>query len=94
MAGLAVVLAVAAAFQLAGQTAPDAPADAGRLTVTTRPAGAHVWIDGRSHGRTPLDVSLPPGNYLLDIRSGMRRRVLPVSVAAGNAAHHYVEWVE
>ena len=90
LAGLAVVLATTAAFQLAGQSATDV--SAGVLTVTTEPAGAGVWIDGRARGRTPLAISLPPGNYILDIRAGGRRRVLPVSLAAGGAAHHYVEW--
>ena len=34
----------------------------GRLVVQSRPAGADVSIGGRYRGRTPLTVSVPPGN--------------------------------
>ncbi len=33
---------------------------AGRLFVTSRPAGANVTVDDRFYGQTPLDIPLPP----------------------------------
>jgi hypothetical protein len=38
-----------------------------RFVFRTRPAGAHVSIDGRPVGRTPFDTTLPAGQHHLSI---------------------------
>ncbi|MBK9648488.1 MAG: PEGA domain-containing protein [Deltaproteobacteria bacterium] len=36
----------------------------GRFAVTSKPAGAEVWLDGASVGKTPLQLSdVPPGQH-------------------------------
>jgi hypothetical protein len=42
---------------------------AGRLTVTSTPAGAEVRVDGseRAQGRTPVTLSLTPGEHYIQI---------------------------
>jgi len=37
----------------------------GRVAITTRPAGAAIWIDHAARGRAPLTVSLPEGEHLI-----------------------------
>jgi hypothetical protein len=53
------------------------------LTVTTRPDGAQVAIDGEPRGVTPLTLSISPGAHTLTVRSGSQERVLPLTAVAG-----------
>jgi hypothetical protein len=39
------------------------------LELTSRPAGAGVWLDGRERGRTPLELSLEPGPHSVLLRA-------------------------
>ena len=55
----------------------------GAVTVITRPAGAHVTIDGDARGVTPLTIALSPGAHTLSVRNGDEERVVPVTVTAG-----------
>jgi hypothetical protein len=41
---------------------------AARLSVTTRPNGAKIWIDGEEVGATPGEISLAPGTHNRDSR--------------------------
>lgn len=53
------------------------PRRVGRLRVTTEPAGAHVIIDGRDHGATPVtigDLTVGPHNVVLESDEGSLRR--------------------
>ncbi len=54
-----------------------------KLTVTTRPEGAHVTIDGQPRGVTPLTLSVSPGAHTLVVRTGSHERVMPMTVAPG-----------
>ena len=54
-----------------------------RLTITTRPDGAQVSIDGEARGVTPLTLSVNPGPHTLAVRTGGQERVVPITAAAG-----------
>jgi hypothetical protein len=73
------------------RTAGAVPADAGVLSVDSRPAGATVIVDGRERGLAPLELELPPGAHVLELRAGAQSRVLPLSVRAGVVHAQYVE---
>ncbi|MBV9322326.1 MAG: PD40 domain-containing protein [Chloroflexi bacterium] len=64
-AGVIVALAIGAAYLLANVARADAGAAAGAapLYVTSTPADAAVWVDGRQQGTTPVDVSVVPGPH-------------------------------
>jgi PEGA domain len=81
----AVVVTAAATYGLTRLKLPSfgGGAASGKLTVTTRPEGADVLVDGQPRGVTPLTLALPPGEHSLAIRSGGVERLLPLTVAAG-----------
>jgi hypothetical protein len=53
------------------------------LTVTTRPEGAQVSVDGEPRGVTPLTLSVAPGEHQLKVRVGSQERVLSLTAAPG-----------
>lgn len=57
---------------------------AGRLTVTSRPSGAVVRIDGQPAGRTPTDISLAGGSYSVSLEA-TDRQILEDTVEITNA---------
>jgi hypothetical protein len=54
------------------------------LTITTRPEGAQVSIDGEARGVTPLTLAISPGPHTLTVRAGDQERVMPLTAAAGS----------
>ncbi|MBI5562115.1 MAG: PEGA domain-containing protein [Deltaproteobacteria bacterium] len=61
-----------------------APADTGRMVVTSGPVRAKVYIGGVYHGMTPLRLDLAPGIYDLALRSkGHKDASEKVSVRTG-----------
>jgi hypothetical protein len=68
------------ARSLPGSFTTPAPAT---LTVTTRPEGAQVSLDGEPRGVTPLTLSVPPGEHQLRVRVGSQERVLSLTAAPG-----------
>jgi hypothetical protein len=69
--------------EAAGDAAGPAPTDA-RLQIDSNPSGAHVLIDGRDRGTTPLAVDgLAPGSHKVQIRADAGTVQRTVSVAAG-----------
>jgi hypothetical protein len=87
-AGAAPAPAAAAPAPAAPAPAAQAPAALSVLTllVESTPAGAHIRIDGRDLGVTPLLVrQLRPGTHRLELRlAGYRPWSSSVSVAAGD----------
>lgn len=62
----------------------------GTLEVTSSPAGAAVWLDGRRAGTTPYQRTLWPGTYKLEVRQpGFRSQ--PQTVEIGTEAPARVE---
>lgn len=47
------------------QPSPPAPRSTGTVTVSSDPSGALVYVDGTYQGKTPLTVTLYPGNHAL-----------------------------
>lgn len=65
------------------QSAGTAPAPA-TLTVTTRPEGAQVFVDGEHRGATPMTLPISPGAHTLLVRRGAHERVLSVTAVSGS----------
>jgi hypothetical protein len=66
-------------------------ATTGSLTVGTNPDGIAVFVDGVSRGTTPLNLSLPAGDHVLELVSQGERRRIPVTLAAGSQVSQYFE---
>jgi len=63
----------------------------GSMTIETAPSGAEVFIAGRSFGRTPLAVSLPPAAYDVELAAAGVRRALKVTLLSGTSVFQHVE---
>src|SRR5687768_5262638 len=42
---------------------------ASTVTISSSPTGAAVMVDGKEHGKTPLSVSVPPGQHTVTINA-------------------------
>lgn len=70
--------AARAALELAGS------AGRGALHVTSAPAGAEVWVDGRRAGLTPFAGELTAGRHRVEVRKpGHRAELRTVEIDAG-----------
>jgi hypothetical protein len=63
----------------------------GTATIMSRPEGAEVFIDGERRGITPLRLSLPVGNYAMELRNGAAIRSLTLTIEAGTAVRETVD---
>jgi hypothetical protein len=79
--------------QLIGAAFDPAPATVGTATITSRPDGADVFIDGERRGITPLQLTLPVGAYTLELRNGTATRSLPLSIEANVSVRESVDLV-
>lgn len=79
----------------AGASAGSAPVAAamtsGQLSVTTNPAGAEAWLDGKPVGTTPLTLTLDAGSYSLELRGAGAPKTVPVTIAAGGRIEQFIE---
>jgi hypothetical protein len=78
----------------AGADPPSTPPPAvvdGSLTITSRPDGANVSIDGTPRGVTPLKATLAIGQHTIDVESGDTRHSVPVTIEAGTALSQYFD---
>jgi len=65
----------------------DAAPTVGRLDVSADRAGAHVTIDGKARGATPLTLTdIPPGRHTVSVSAGDANVVRTVDVTAGASA--------
>lgn len=71
-----------------------APADAGRLVVSSHPAGGVVTLGGRSLGTTPIAIDVPPGPVSVVVTSPDGRRVetIDATIAAGVTLARHLAW--
>jgi hypothetical protein len=61
--------------------------EVGQLLVTTEPAGAHVTVDGQSHGVTPVSIAdVAPGQHAIIIKSDKGTVQRTVTVERGQTA--------
>jgi len=73
MRAVLVVSAFLLALACPEVTSADAP-DAGRVVVLSDPRGLEVFVDGRSSGRTPLELGIPaPGRHTIRVRHPLER---------------------
>jgi PEGA domain len=62
----------------------------GSITFETQPAGLEVFVSGRSVGRTPVTLALPPGPYDVRLGAGPATRAARVAVVSGTSVvQHY-----
>ncbi len=85
--------AASAAFAAAAAATASPPPVVGVVAVASNPVGAQVFIDDEPRGVTPLRVTMPPGEYTLELRSGTVTRVLPLTVEANATVQPFVDLV-
>jgi hypothetical protein len=91
MLGVLALAALGVFFALGWLGKGPAPPDTGTLVVESKPPGAEVLVNGATRGRTPLQLSLPPGAHRLELVNGTERRTVPISITAGGQASQYFE---
>ncbi len=82
-----------AAFAAAAAATVTPPPVVGVVDVSSNPAGAQVFIDDEPKGVTPLRVTMPPGEYTLQLRNNTVTRVLPLTVEANATVQPFVDLV-
>ena len=73
------------------RTPPRPAAAIGHVTLSSRPEGAQVLVDGTSVGVTPLNIDLPTGDHDVVFRSGEAERHLPLRVEEGVRLAEHVD---
>ncbi|HYN08732.1 MAG TPA: PEGA domain-containing protein [Vicinamibacterales bacterium] len=63
----------------------------GTLSVSSRPEGARVLVDGQLHGATPLTVTLPLGSHEIELQNGNASRKLPLTIAGGETVSQVID---
>jgi hypothetical protein len=63
----------------------------GTAVISSRPEGAVVLIDGVSRGVTPLRLSLPRGDYTVELQNSGATRTIPLTIDAGSTVSHYID---
>jgi hypothetical protein len=79
------VILVAAGFSW------QARSSTGSFSITTKPAGIPVLVDGEARGATPLVLDLSGGEHLVELIARQERRRIPVTIRAGGQISHYLE---
>ena len=91
-AAAALLIAATLGFTLTRPSSVPPPATGnGTLTVGTSPEGATVFVDGVNRGLTPLNLSLSPGEHVLELVTNGERRRIPVTLPAGGQVSHYFD---
>jgi hypothetical protein len=62
---------------------PGVPAGTAVVSIASFPEGVEMLLDGKRQGVTPLDVTVTAGTHSFEFRSSMRRRVIPMTLGAG-----------
>lgn len=72
----------------------SAPADAGRLVVSSHPPGGVVTLDGRTLGTTPVAIDFRPGPVSIVVTSpdGQRSEAIDATIAAGVTLARHLTW--
>jgi hypothetical protein len=83
--GAALLLLVLGVFPRSSQPAT------GALSITTRPAGVAVTIDGTPRGVTPLAIELETGDHVIELVTSSERRQIPVTIRAGGEVSQFLE---
>jgi hypothetical protein len=70
---------------------PPSAFPVGSVTVTSKPTGAQVVIDGQPQGTTPLTLRVPAGDHALELRSSGPTQVMGLHVERGSSISRYFE---
>lgn len=83
------------AYYIAGNyTPPPPPPVTGNLVVNSNVAGAQALINGQVVGNIPLNITLNPGTYTLEVRrAGYNPYRASVSIQAGRTTQIYAQLV-
>lgn len=90
-AAVAIVATLGFTLTRPDSTAPAATPTNGTLTVGTSPDGATVLVDGVNRGTTPLILTLPAGEHVLELVTLGERRRIPIALTAGGQVSHYFD---
>ena len=91
--GLVALLGTAAGgFYLARRAEPVSAAPLAAVTIESDPSGAEVSAGGVVKGRTPLTVSVAPGEHTFEIVHTERRKEVRVNARAETAVVHHVQF--
>jgi hypothetical protein len=63
----------------------------GALSITTRPPGVGVIIDGMPRGVTPIAIELAAGDHVVELVAGNERRQIPLTIRAGSESSQFLE---
>jgi hypothetical protein len=76
---------------LAASSSASADVVSGTATFQSNPSGAAVSIGGSVRGTTPLKLSLPVGDHIVEIGDERAKRQLTAAISANTVASYYVE---
>ena len=82
----------ATAFLLRNWRPLDVEAASASLSIESMPAGAEVFAGGALQGRTPLTMSVAPGEHTFELLLEGRRKTLQAVARAGAAVVHHVDF--
>jgi hypothetical protein len=88
----AVAVVGATAYLLRNWRALNVEAASATLTIESMPGGAEVFAGGVSQGRTPLTLSVAPGEHTFELLLDGRRKPLMAVARAGAAVVHHIEF--
>jgi hypothetical protein len=91
--GAATVLAIGVALSILvlGVFPWSSQLSTGALSITTRPAGVAVTIDGTPKGVTPLALELQTGDHVIELVTSGERRRIPVTIRPGSEVSQFFE---
>lgn len=89
--GLGIVVVIETAIIVWSFVGGAIASSPGTIVIESKPAGAHVKIDGQDKGITPLSARMPAGAHVIEVAAGGEPRVIPMSLQAGQTFAQYVE---
>jgi hypothetical protein len=90
--GMAIVLALVFAASQYVSVPEWLYATTGTLVVESNPPGIQVFVNGTSHGVTPLTLKVESGRHEVELRGSDRPRIFHITVARGQRVAQYVEF--
>ena len=89
---VAIVGLVLAGYLLRDWRPFQVEASSASVTIESVPAGVEVFTNGVSQGKTPLTLSVTPGEHAFELLHEGRRKPLRAVARAGAAVVHHVEF--
>lgn len=83
VAAVALVLSLGVPRAIKYLHRPGVPSGTAVVSIASFPEGVEMLLDGKPQGVTPLDVTVTAGTHSFEFRSSVRRRVIPMTLNAG-----------